>query len=70
MAKIIGYAMMSVNKNSIDDGHLAKAMCELCGRKFGSIEEARKCETNHINDIIRKDLKEQLGAAINENKKL
>lgn len=43
MAKLVGYAMMSANRNSINDGHLVKAMCEFCGRKFGSIEEARKC---------------------------
>lgn len=55
MAKLIGYAMMSANKNGTDSGHLVKAMCEFCGRKFGSIEEARKCETKHINiDIIQK----------------
>lgn len=60
MAKLVGYAMMSANKNSIDRGHLVKAMCEFCGRKFGSIEEARKCETNHFNDVIRKDLNEAI----------
>ena len=60
MAKLIGYAMMSTNKNAIDDGHLVKDMCEFCGRKFGSIEEAKKCETKHFNDLIRKDLNEHL----------
>lgn len=60
MAKLVGYAMMSSNKNAIDNGHLAKAMCEFCGRKFGDIEEARKCEVKHLNDAIRKDLNEQL----------
>ena len=60
MAKLIGYAMMSTNKNAIDEGHLVKAMCEFCGKKFGSIEEARKCETKHLNDVIRIDLNEQL----------
>ena len=34
MAKLVGYAMMSANKNAIDEGHLAKAMCEFCGKKF------------------------------------
>lgn len=56
MAKLIGYAMISTNKNSVDDGHLVKAMCEFCSRKFGSIEEAKKCETKHLQDVIRKDL--------------
>ena len=60
MAKLVGYAMMFTDKNSINDGHLVKAMCGFCGRKFGSIEEARKCETKHLNDVIRKDLNEQL----------
>ena len=60
MAKLVGYAMISASKNAIDERHLVKAMCEFCGRKFGSIEEARKCETKHVNDVIRKDLNEHL----------
>lgn len=60
MAKLVGYAMMSTDKNAINNGHLVKAMCEFCGRKFGSIEEAKKCETKHLNYLIRKDLNEQL----------
>lgn len=60
MAKLVGYAMMSANRNSINDGHLVKAMCEFCGRKFGSIEEAKKCETKHLNDAIRKSLNEAI----------
>lgn len=62
MAKLVGYAMMSAaNKNAIDDGGcLVKAMCGFCGRKFGSIEEARKCETKHLNDLIRKELNNPL----------
>lgn len=56
MTKLIGYAMASANKNAIDNGHLVKAMCEFCGRKFSSIEDARKCETKHINDAIIKNL--------------
>lgn len=35
-------------------------MFECCGRKFGSIEEVRKCETKHINDVIIKDLNKHL----------
>ena len=60
MAKLVGYAMMSANKNDTNNGHLVKAMCEFCGRKFGNIEEARKCEIKHFNDAIRKDLNEQI----------
>ena len=58
MAKFIGYAMLSANENSINEGYLVKAMCEFCGKKFGSIEEARKCETKHINDMINIKFKE------------
>lgn len=60
MAKLVGYAMLSVDRNSINEGHLAKAMCEFCGKKFGSIKEAQKCEAEHLNNLIRKDLTEQL----------
>ena len=60
MAKLVGYAMMSANKNAVDNGCLVKAMCEFCGRKFGNIEEAKKCEIKHFNDLIRKDLNKQL----------
>ena len=60
---------MSANKNAIGDGgYLAKAMCGFCGRKFGSIEEARKCETKHLNDLIRKDLNEELKQSIIKGK--
>lgn len=68
MAKLIGYAMMSANTNAIDEGHLVKAMCEFCGRKFGSVEEAKKCEIKHFNDLIRKDLNEELKQSIMRNK--
>ena len=47
MAKLVTYGMLSTN-NNIMAGNLVKAQCEICGRKFGSIEEARKCETGHI----------------------
>lgn len=60
MAKLVGYAMMSANKNAVDNGHLVKAMCEFCGRKFSSVEEAKKCEAKHFNDLIREDLSKQL----------
>lgn len=68
MAKLVKYAMMSANKNAINEGHLVKAMCEFCGRKFGSIEEARKCETKHLNDLIRKDLNNELKDSIMRGK--
>ena len=60
MAKLVGYAMMSANKNAIGDGgHLVKAMCGFCGRKFGS---------KHLNDLIRKDLNEQFKESIMRSK--
>ena len=61
MAKLVGYAMMFANKNAVGDGgFLAKAMCGFCGKKFGSIEEAKECETKHLNDLIRKDLNKEI----------
>lgn len=57
MANLVRYAMKSANKNAINEGHLVKATCGFCGRKFGSIEEAKKCKTKHLNDLIRKELK-------------
>lgn len=54
MAKLVKYSMMFVNKNAIGNSYLVKATCEFCGKKFSSIEEAKKCENTHINDTIRK----------------
>lgn len=48
MAKLISYGILSTNKNSVNIGHLVKAQCEFCGRKFGSIEGAKKCEYEHL----------------------
>lgn len=59
MAKLVGYAVLSTEKNAVDEGRLVKAMCEFCGAKFGSIKEAQNCESKHLNDLIRKDLSEQ-----------
>ena len=49
-------------------GNLVKAQCDFCGRKFGSLEEARKCETNHLEDAIRNPLKEELIKSIERSK--
>ena len=55
--------MLSTNNNAMA-GNLVKAQCEICGRKFGSIEEARKCETGHIskaiNDLLEGELNERI----------
>ena len=58
MPKMIGYMPMSVARaNGTSDGHLVKAVCSFCGKKYGSLEEARKCETRCLNALIRQDLK-------------
>ena len=59
MAKLVTYGMLSTN-NNIMAGNLVKVQCEICGRKFGSIEEARKCETRHISETINDLLKGEL----------
>ena len=51
MAKLVTYGMLFTNNNAMA-GNLVKAQCEICGRKFGSIEEAKKCETKHISEVI------------------
>lgn len=51
MAHLISYGMLSTTDNSLA-GNLVKAQCDFCGKKFGSIEEARKCEQKHIQDAI------------------
>lgn len=53
MAHLIAYAQMSTTDNSIA-GNLVKAQCDLCGKKFGSLEEAKKCEAGHIESCIAK----------------
>ena len=58
MPKLIGYMTMSVaGANGTNDGYLVKAVCSFCGKKYGSLEEARKCETRCLNALIRQDLK-------------
>lgn len=53
MAKLVKYGLLSTNKNTIDHGYLIKAMCEFCGKKFNSVEEAKKCEVKHIDNCIK-----------------
>ena len=58
MPKLIGYMTMSVaGVNGTNDGHLVKAVCSFCGKKYGSLEEASKCETRCLNALIRPELK-------------
>lgn len=51
MPHLVKYGMMSENNSGLA-GVLVKAQCDFCGAKYGSIEEARKCEAKHINCII------------------
>ena len=51
MAHLIAYGQMSTTDNSIT-GNLAKAQCDLCGKKYGSLEEAKQCESKHIERSI------------------
>lgn len=53
MAHLIGYAQMSTTDNAVA-GVLVKAQCDLCGKKYGSLEEAKKCEAQHIEMSIAK----------------
>lgn len=52
MPKMIAYGMLCTNKNAIA-GHLVKASCSFCGAKYGSEEEAKKCEAKHNNKLLR-----------------
>ena len=54
MAKLIAYGMLSTSSNAIA-GNLVKACCEFCGKKFGSVKEAKQCEEKHITELLRKD---------------
>ena len=51
MAHLIGYAQLSTTDNAIV-GNLVKAQCDLCGKKYGSLAEAKKCEARHIERSI------------------
>ena len=53
--KINCIAQLATN-NSLA-GNLVKAQCEFCGKKFGGIEEARKCESGHIMGLIKEEYK-------------
>ena len=53
MPKLIKYGMLP-------SGCLIKAQCYICGAKYGSVEEAKKCEEKCFNKIIQKDLFKEL----------
>lgn len=51
MAKLVAYGLLG--EKGTMAGSLAKAQCEICGKKYGSVEEARKCEVNHVAKYLR-----------------
>ena len=55
MAHLVKYGLLSTTANGLT-GNLVKAQCDICGRKFGSLEEARKCERNHLQCAITETL--------------
>lgn len=59
MAHLVAYAQLSTSANALT-GNLVKAQCDFCGSKFGSLEEAKKCEAEHIRDFIGNPIKEAL----------
>ena len=68
MAHLIAYAQMSLNKNALV-GNLVKAQCDFCGRKFGSLEEAKQCEAKHLREYIRKPLQDELKKSIERSRR-
>lgn len=53
MPELVAYAVLSTTTNAVA-GNLVKAQCHFCGRKYGSIDEAKECERKHIQDEIFK----------------
>lgn len=68
MAHLIAYAQMSLSKNALA-GNLVKAQCDFCGRKFGSLEEAKECEAKHLKDFIGYSIKNELKKEFERSKK-
>lgn len=59
MASLVAYGLLSATGNALA-GTLVKAQCDICGSKFGSLEEARDCEKRHLRDLIGNPVKEAL----------
>lgn len=53
MPRLIKYGVLP-------SGYLVKAQCCICGAKYGSVEEAKKCEEKCLQEIIGMKLKEEL----------
>ena len=67
MPHLVAYAQHSTTSNALA-GTLVKAQCDFCGKKFGSLEDARKCEIKHLQDYIRKPLQDELKKSIERSK--
>ena len=59
MPKLVKYGMMSTEKNGLG-GYLVKAQCYICGAKYGSIEEAKKCEEKCLRKLIGMELTNEI----------
>ena len=55
MPNLVKYGMMSTEKNGLG-GYLVKAQCWICGAKYGSVDEAKKCEEKCLQEIIGMNL--------------
>lgn len=67
MAHLIAYAQMTLMENGLTE-NLVKAQCDFCGRKFGSLKEAEKCEAEHLREFIRKPLQDELKKSIERSR--
>jgi len=59
MAHLVNYGMLSTTTNGLA-GNLVKAQCDFCGKKFGSIEEAKQCEMEHVREMIADGVSEYI----------
>ena len=59
MPNLVKYAMMSTEKNGLG-GCLVKAQCYICGAKYGSVEEAKKCEEKCLRELIGMELTNEI----------
>lgn len=61
MANLVAYGMLSTSDSALA-GSISKAQCNFCFRKYGSLEEARRCEQRHIKDAIEKEMPRLINA--------
>ena len=52
MPHLVSYGLLNASNNSMA-GNLVKAQCDICGEKYGSIEEAKLCEAEHVMELIK-----------------